>query len=443
MRQRFPGARMTSWLFSLTITVVLATAAPAAENATSRGVAPDYPVTHGQIKAWKDWVQKSIQDLNRRESRLETEAKTHPLGKGAPPDQTVDLTAPPTTGTETTKSKGPWFQTYFDLNLVNQPGTYDALAFDNYHSLMFVDLFPSPDLTFSFNLLGPTTFPIFYELDWQATPRVTLRAGKIWIPFDDLSALSPHNIFGGRVGLQQLMPTTSGNLGQLFLPSLWTELGVGAKLLVVDSPEVLAELLLTITNGFTNNGSDPLTGGEGPSFSAYTPAPNQQGAGSSGSHRNKAYDMRAHVQLVNRLGLGLSYYTSQWNPDEDPVTGNGKLFLNMIGVDGQLKLPGGVDFRAGIATMKVQYPESTATRGGLYGELGVPFLGKWKALARAGSLQLDSRIVQPTDITVVGGTLIYYAGPVQLSIEHSRNLNTPAVPLGFNQFTDFRIVALF
>lgn len=336
--------------------------------AQSLAASSDAPVTQDQFRAWTDWAKKSISILDQREKKVESQA-----GKGNAPGGEVDLMATPTSQTTVAPSetgggaKGPRFETYFDLNLINQPGTYDALAFDNYHSLVFFDIAPSPDITFSFNLLGPSSFPIYYELDYQATKKLTLRAGKIWIPFDDLSQQSPHNIFGGRVGLQQLMPTNTSNNGLTFLPSLWTELGVGARYMLLESSLLQIETDMTITNGFSATSGpsgDPVNQSEGPNFSVYTPAPNSQGAGSNTPHRNKAVDLRAHGLFLNRFGLGISYYTSQWNPDGDPLAGGGHLFLNMVGVDAQAKILG-LELRGGVANMHVMFPKAQPTAAAL------------------------------------------------------------------------------
>ena len=131
---------------------------------------------------------------------------------------------------------------------------------------------------------------------------------------------------------------------------------------------------------------------------------------SSGGHRNKAIALRAHALLEGRLGFGMSYYTSQWNPDGDSNSGGGPLFLNIIGFDAQAKL-GIFELRGGIAGMNVEYPEGTAQRNGTYAELGIPFKQRWKVLVRGGTLDLDNRVSNlPTDITVFGGTILYNPG---------------------------------
>ena len=430
MRFYFPA------LFSLFLFVQTSQATPP----------PDVPVTQKKFNLWMDWIKTSIENLNRRERKVEEEEQSLSAHQTVRPkganEEAVDLLgAPPNPQTPPAESgeggtRGPNFTTLFDLNFVNQPGTNDSLAFDNYHSFLFFDIAPRPDLTFSFNLLGPTVLPIFYELDYQATTALTLRAGKIWIPFDDLSSVSPHNIFGGRVGLLQLMPTSSGNGGDTFLPSVWTELGVGADLMLVDSKILQLKTSLCVLNGFTDKGIDPVTGGEYPSFSEFSPSTQS----SSGNHRDKSIALRAHALWYSGFGMGVSYYTGQWNQDSDPA---GPLRMNIVGGDGQAHLFG-LDFRAGTAWMSVQLPGDSTVRTGTYGEVGLPFAkNKWKILARAGTLDLDSRAPLPTNETIVGGTLLYNPGMVQFSIEHSRDITDPGVPVGFISYTDIRMVMMF
>lgn len=407
---------------------------------TSYAVTEDSTITPDQFKAWTEWMKKSVDVLNRRQSKLEAQeaelSKRTANSSSSSGGDSVDLGASLTPPQEAAGSKGPKLTSYFDLNFINQPGTIDSLAFDNYHTFLFFDIAPTPDLTFSFNLLGPQTFPIFYELDYQVNKRLTLRAGKIWIPFDDLSSQSPHNIFGGRVGLQQLEPTTSSNGGNLFLPSVWTELGVGAKYLLVDSSRFQVETHLCLVNGFTDGGTDPVTGSHDyPNFSEYTPATQQ----SSGNHRAKAIAARVHAMYNNRFGIGVSYYTGQWNEDSDPA---GHLGLSMLGFDAQAHILF-LDLRAGIASMNVSLPGTSTQRGGSYFEAGYPFATRWKALARVGTLQLDSRIALPTDELIAGGTLLYNPGIVQFSIEHSRDISNPGVSVGFTSYTDLRMIVMF
>lgn len=417
------------------------------------------------MRRWTDWIKKSLNHIDQGTAKIERQKDTtaEVTGPGGIQDGSQNIepssntlsdcdglaaTLPGCMAPANLKAL-PILVSYFDFAIVNQPGTNDNWAFDNYHSFVFIDINPTPDLSFSFNLIGPQTFPVYYELDYRATKKLTLRAGKIFIPFDDLSMQSPHNIFGGREGLQQLMPISAtagqpGNGGLTFLPSLWTELGVGLKYMLVDTAALQFEGDFTVTNGFSaTNGGDLLNGNLGPNFAVYTPAPNVEGQGSLLERRNKSYDARLHVLISNRLGLGGSIYTGQWNDDQGPNSGPGPLYLTMLGLDGQLYLARGVELRGGLAVMTVEFPEGPSQREGSYFELGVDFTKRWKGLLRYGALQLDNRVPQPTDVDVLGGEVLYNPGPVQFSLQYSRDIATPSFLIGFNSYTALRMIMVF
>ena len=114
---------------------------------------PVRPVTQEQFKAWTDWAKKSVDILDSaRKNWRPTEARgIQSLDRSGGGEQAVDLNAPSTAYSEgdsqatSRRAEGvptrpPKMETYFDLNLINQPGITDSLAFDNYHSLVFFDL---------------------------------------------------------------------------------------------------------------------------------------------------------------------------------------------------------------------------------------------------------------------------------------------------------------
>ncbi len=301
----------------------------------------------------------------------------------------------------------PNFKVFFDFLLVNRPGL-ENLSFDSFHTFLFFELLPTPDIQFSFDI---SPQPKFFELDTQVNKRLQFRVGKIWIPFDDMA---PHNLFGGRVNTSRLA------IGSAFLPDIWTDLGAGFKLQIFDSPKFAMELHGYIVNGFHDGGTDlanPTSGPSGyPSFADLTIGPD--------NNRDKAIGGRVHMLIYNRLGIGASYYTGQWNAD----TGAPALRLNILGIDSQLRI-GPLELRGGLCAKTWDLPagspvSTTANGGGDYVEAGLKFGGKreWKFLARAGTIQLDDRVVDITDQRIVGGALLYQPGLIQYSIESSRDL---------------------
>lgn len=316
----------------------------------------------------------------------------------------------------------PNLQVYFDLNLINRPGIPgQELAFMNFHSFVFLNFLPDAKLQFSADL------PQFnyYELDYMILPHLQVRAGRIWIPFDDLS---PHSLFGGRVNVSALAPD-----GQTLLPTLWTDLGLGVKYDILDTPKLLLVANAYFVNGFGAGGTDPMGGTEYPLFTS-----NQ---GNQDTNRNKAIGGRLHATFFGAYGLGVSYYTGRWNPQTDPTP----LGIRIFGVDAQARY-GPVEFRTGMATATSDIPVDSlgtmaASRGGFYGEVGYRFgyQDVWKVLGRGGTIQLDDRVISNTDQTLVGATILRRLGPIEISLEHSRDLKKIATKTNYS-LTNLRMV---
>ena len=148
----------------------------------------------------------------------------------------------------------PSFKVYFDLLLTYRPGV-TPITFDNFHTLLLADFIPRPDFQFSFEI-NPT--PRYFELDYKPSQRLTLRAGRIWIPFDDMG---PHNYFGGHINTSRL---AQPNATSYFLPDIWADLGVGVKYDLYESSKINLTGDFYIVNGFGAGGTDPtgqVTGG--------------------------------------------------------------------------------------------------------------------------------------------------------------------------------------
>ena len=453
--------RATKWLFLVSISLVLGTSFAYADVATvapSPGAtsgATDAPITQEQFKQWTNWMKRSVDILNRREKRLESEV---PSAKDQSAEGAVDLNnleATPAGQTSATTSSGggggpaqPMFKSFFDFNIVTRPGTQDNFTFDNYHSFLFFEIIPTPDIMFTFDV-NPTA-PKFYELDWQANKKLTVRVGRIFIPFDDISSQSPHNIFGGRVGISRLSLDPNG---ATFLPDVWADLGVGVKYVFLDTSKLLVEGHAYIVDGFgQGNQLDPNSGtnpGQDPPGTAY---PNFGSSSSNGltqtlgadNNRDKSIGARLHLLIANRLGVGASIYTGRWSDDNDGVPDSNNRVM-IYGLDSQLRLSW-AEVRVGLALMNVGMPiNGSFNRSGTYAEIGHHFgkQDRWKILGRAGTLSLDSRVNAVTDETIVGATLLYRPGIVEFSLEHSRDLNNDYQAKPNHSYTDLRCVMAF
>ena len=388
----------------LALSATLANAQETAQNSEVSSATPAAPTRTVSVEQYNS-VIKYIKKLSERIKTLESAQPQ------AGSEETVDLTqmdqknAPSKATSKNPASPhgqqtfSPNFHVFFDLNLISRPGVTD-LTFDSFHSFLLFELAPTPEIQFSFDV-NPS--PNYFELDYQFAKRFTFRAGKIWIPFDDMS---PHNIFGGRVGVSRL------TLGDAYLPDLWTDLGVGLKWQMVDSALLNLVSNVYVVNGFRSGGEDYITpGGEYPLFSDLPTSPD--------NNMDKAIGGRIHGTLFRKIGLGASIYSGRWSDQDDAARG-----LLIWGADAQVRL-GKTEIRSGISSMSADLGYDTVNRGGVYGELGQKFgaQSQFKALLRGGTLQLDDRVTDQNDRTIVGATLLYQPGPIQVSIEHSRDIN--------------------
>lgn len=308
----------------------------------------------------------------------------------------------------------PHFSVYFDLLLANQPGKAE-FSFLNFHPLLFFEILPTPELQFTFEVRPD---PRYFELDYQATERVQLRAGKIWIPFDDTN---PHNLYGGRTGTSRMRLGT-----EYFLPDIWTDLGVGAKFQLADTSMLSSEAHLYVVNGFPESSS----GGEA--------IPNFQDLSVTATDNNsdKALGGRLHFLFARIVGLGVSVYTGRWN--NETKTGDSPLRVNLAGADLQVRFATS-SFRLGVIGEWADLGSTkTLKRNGTYFEYSERFLSVWRAVFRAGNLDTDDRATDINDVTVVGAGIHYQPGIVQLSLDHQLDIKTVAGKSGYT-FTSARI----
>lgn len=379
-------------------------------------------------------MEKRVKDLEARAAAAEakiSKAVANDAKQKKDADQAVDLSQPMSQAQATPPAQsGPEkpparslqtatkdFRVYFDLNLIRRPG-YEEFSFDTIHSFLFFESVISPEIQFSFDVSPSLRF---YELDWQINSFVQFRAGKISIPFDDLS---PHNIYGGRVNVSKLA------IGPAFLPDLWADLGVGAKFNLVSKPNFSLISHLYVVNGFRSGGTDP-TGNSKP-YPSFSDLPS-----SADNNRNKAIGTRFQGTFSRRLSVGFSYYTETWT--DEGLTSHG---LHMIGVDSQYKFPNATsELRVGLVNMSVEVDSGTFYRGGSYVEFGQKLKrdSAWKLLFRGGTLQGDDRVVDNDDERIIGATLIYQPNAIQFSIEHSEDLEKVATKKGYG-FTNLRMV---
>lgn len=297
----------------------------------------------------------------------------------------------------------PMFKILFDLALHLRPGV-SPWTFENYHALFLVDFIPKPDIQFSFEV-NPS--PKYYEFDYQVTPNLQVRAGRIWIPFDDMN---PHNTYGGYMNNSKLYPPGSTP----FLPDIWADLGVGVKYKILDQSDLNVTGHLYLVNGFGSAGADTIGGSQAyPQFATTQTIDN---------NTDKAIGGRIHALFQHTIGLGFSVYSGRYT---DQAADSQRIL--MLGFDGQLRLRTRTTARIGYVYMSVGLlppaTESSFQRAGFYAELEQKFLKGWFAGVRGGLLNPDNRIADLSDQTVVGGRVGYEQDIWQLQLQYHKDLN--------------------
>lgn len=306
----------------------------------------------------------------------------------------------------------PHFSIYFDLLLANQPGKAN-FSFLNFHPLLFFEILPTPEIQFAFEVRSD---PRYFELDYQITPTIQVRAGKIWIPFDDMN---PHNIYGGRIDTSRMRLG-----GDFFLPDIWTDLGVGAKITLAEKAAVTSEAYVYAVNGIPQQSGVTM-----PSFA-------DQSVSVTDNNSDKALGARFHFLFARVFGLGVSFYTARWN--NEAAANDTPLRLSMAGLDAQLRM-GNTSVKLGTIGMWVGLPgDLTYRRHGAYLEFSEKFSDVWRFYLRGGEIDTDDRLTDANDVVLVGGGLAYKPGVVQLSLDYQQDIKTVPGKLGYS-FTSARI----
>ena len=303
-----------------------------------------------------------------------------------------------------------FFHFYFDFWLINRPG-FGPLTFQNIHSISMVEAQPREDLFFSAEV---STSPRYYEVKYAPVGKKwNVRFGKIWIPFDDVN---PHNHFGGRTNTRQLL---SGNT--LFLPNIWTELGVAFESKLFDYRGWRSVGAVYVTNGFGAGGKNPSGDpGEYPSFSdADVLATDNNG--------DKALGARLQFNFKQSFELGFSAYTGRWSSQALPSKR-----LSLMGVDASYQF-GRFELRGGFLAGKVDLLDGSMKKGGAYAEFWTKLLPArtLRVALKAGILQYDDRYITANDLKAVGAGIYYRPNFIQYSIEHSQDLEKVGTKKGY------------
>ncbi len=303
-----------------------------------------------------------------------------------------------------------FFHFYFDFWLINRPG-FGPVTFQNIHSISMMEAQPREDLFFSAEV---SLNPRYYEIKYAPVGKKwNLRVGKIWVPFDDIN---PHNRFGGRTNTRQLL---SGNT--LFLPNVWTELGVVIESKLFEFRGWRAVGTAYVTNGFGAGGSNPSGAtGEYPSFADID-------SSATDNNNDKALGARIQFNFKQAVTLGVSYYTARYSSQALESKR-----LSLMGFDAGWQV-GRIELRGGLLAGKVDLFDGSMKKGGAYVELWGKLLPQrnLRVALKGGVLQPDDRFISVNDLKAVGAGIYYRPNFIQYSIEHSQDLEKVSGKRGY------------
>jgi len=299
-------------------------------------------------------------------------------------------------------SSSPDLRLFFDLLLRHRPGLSPSLSFDTFHHLIWLEYNPDESLRF-FVEINPN--PRLYQISYQVLPRVQLQLGRIWVPFDQVSG---HTFYGGVANVVSLnQPGTS-----VFLPDIWTDLGVAARFYLYEEENTEIDGYLYAVNGFQDGGVDPMSGS--------TNYPNFSGFNASDNNHDKALGARLHSRFLSTFGIGVSAYRGRYTNQANPSAS-----LWMFGFDAQADWDQW-QIRFGYIYMNVELlapsVDENFIRGGWYAQLTKKY-DDWRINATAGQSQNDHRLASASDRTLLGGSVFRRMGAWEFGLEFSRDLH--------------------
>ncbi len=104
----------------------------------------------------------------------------------------------------------------------------------NYHKFLFLKVTPTDRITLDAEVLDLS----YYELQYELAEGVSVRAGKIWVPF---GATPFHHYYGGAQG---------DPFDGLFLPNVWSEFGASVSGTILNGSTLHAEADAYVIRGF-------------------------------------------------------------------------------------------------------------------------------------------------------------------------------------------------
>lgn len=273
---------------------------------------------------------------------------------------------------------------FVDLLAIHQVGQ-KKFDFRPNHTFVFIQANVYDDLQF---MIHVSDNPIFFELSWNMTPRLTLTMGKLLVPFGTNEF---HHIIGGRV--DQLSN---------FLPETWGDYGLSLTHLLYDGEIFNVEYVAYAVNGFS--------GVDEPNIAEGSPIDN---------NFFKALGTRIRFTFWRKIKLTGSVYFDLWDDEQDHTA----LFY-ALGLELQ---PGLIDLpvlrhmrvRGEWARGEVNLPERNFQRGitdyafaraGYYGELQFALYRNIALRLRVGRINPNNTVSDDGDIEIYEPALLVGLG---------------------------------
>ncbi len=287
---------------------------------------------------------------------------------------------------------GTGFKLFVDL-LAEYPVGQRRFEFRPNHFYVLLQARVKDDLALTLHI---SEAPVFYELTWNLTARLALKAGKLLVPFGTNEF---HHLIGGRV--DELSS---------FLPETWGDFGLGLTHVAYDGDNVAVEYAFYLVNGFE--------GQDEPVISTGDPADNNLA---------KGIGTRVKVELLGHVVVTGSAYVDWWDVDNAqmilfyaaglelrpgliPVPGLRRLRLRGEWARGELQIEG-ENWQRGLTRF-------ATLRGGYYGELTYPLTHAVAARARVGRVNPDNRVGDAGDVDVWEPALLINAGKLTFTVAY-------------------------
>jgi hypothetical protein len=289
------------------------------------------------------------------------------------------------------------FKLFVDLLAIGKLGQ-ETFAVRPNHTYVFLMAQVSEQLQF---ILHISDNPIFFELQWDPLPGLSLKVGKLLVPFGTNQF---HHLIGGRVDEQSL-----------FLPETWGDFGVAVNHTPLDTEWFGFEYTLYALNGFQG-----------------TDVPNVAAGTGVDNNYFKALGARTQLTLFSDYILTGSAYFDIWDPDQKYKT----LFY-ALGVEmrkGFIPVPilDRLRLRGEWGRGEIELPKRNLQKGvigdyatartGLYGEATVLIWETLSGRVRTGRVNSDNTITTSPeeDLWLVEPAIIWWLAhnKVQLTLAY-------------------------